>query len=48
MGPFKVTGYEYVGTVLLPILIGFGWTALRYALWSYEAKASNCAHLEGI
>jgi hypothetical protein len=48
MGPFKVTGYEYVGTVLLPILIGFGWTALGYALWSYEAKASNSAHLEGI
>lgn len=48
MGPFKVTGYEYVGTVLLPILIGFSWTALGYALWSYEAKASNDAHLEGI
>ncbi len=48
MGPFKVTGYEYVGTVLLPILIGFSWTALGYALWSYEAKASNSAHLEGI
>lgn len=48
MGPFKVAGYEFVGTVLLPILIGFGWTALGYALWSYEAKASNGAHLEGI
>ncbi|HZD55847.1 MAG TPA: hypothetical protein VE136_03940 [Anaerolineales bacterium] len=48
MGPFKVTGYEYVGTVLLPILIGFSWTVLGYALWSYEAKASNAAHLEGI
>ena len=41
MGPFKVTGYEYVGTVVLPILIGFGWTALGYALWSYEARASQ-------
>jgi hypothetical protein len=48
MGPFKVTGYEYVGTVLLPILIGFGWTALGYALWSYEAKASSGAHMERI
>lgn len=48
MGRFKVTGYEYVGTVLLPILIGFSWTVLGYALWSYEAKASTDAHLEGI
>ena len=48
MGPFQLTRYEFVGTVLLPILIGFGWTALGYALWSYEAKASNAAHLEGI
>ncbi len=48
MGPFKVTEYEYVGTVFLPTLIGFSWTFLGYALWSYEAKASNGAHLEGI
>jgi len=48
MGPFKVTGYEFVGTVLLPILIGFGWTALGYALWSDDANTSNVAHLEGI
>ena len=48
MGPFKVNGYEFVGTVLLPILIGFGWTALGYALWSDGAKASTRAYLEGI
>ncbi len=39
MGPFKVTEYEYVGTVFLPTLIGFSWTFLGYALWSYEARA---------
>ena len=48
MGPFNVTGYEYVGTVLLPVLIGFSWTVLGYTLWSYEARASNVLHLEGI
>jgi hypothetical protein len=48
MGPFKVTGYEYVGTVLLPILIGFGWAVLGYALWSSEARASSVALREGI
>ncbi len=41
MGPFNVPGYEYIGTILLPILIGLGWTALGYALWSDEAKASQ-------
>ena len=48
MGPFKVTGYEYVGTVFLPISIGFSWSALGYALWSNEPKASNVVHLGGI
>jgi len=48
MGPFKVTGYEYVGTLLFPILIGFGWTALGYAIWSDDANASNVALLERI
>lgn len=28
----------YLGTVLLPILIGLAWSVLGYALWSYEAK----------
>jgi hypothetical protein len=36
MGPFKVAGYEYVGTVLLPTLVGLGWSGLGYALWSYK------------
>jgi uncharacterized membrane protein len=41
MGPFNVPGYEYIGTILLPTLIGLGWTALGYALWSDETKASQ-------
>lgn len=41
MGPFKATGYEYVGTVLLPILVGVGWTTLGYAFWSNEVKAGK-------
>lgn len=32
MGPFAETAY--VGTVVLPVLIGFAWTVLGHALWS--------------
>jgi len=48
MGPYIGTGYEYVGTVLFPILFGFSWAALGYALWSSDAKASKGATLKKI
>ena len=28
----------YLGTVVLPILIGVAWTVLGYALWSYRGE----------
>lgn len=31
----------YLGTVVLPILVGLGWTVLGYALWSYEAAPTG-------
>lgn len=31
----------YLGTVVLPILVGLAWTVLGYALWSHEAKPSG-------
>ncbi len=34
--PFAETAY--LGTVVLPILIGFAWTVLGYALWSYRSE----------
>jgi hypothetical protein len=36
MVPFA--GTAYVGTVVLPISIGFAWTVLGYALWSYGSQ----------
>jgi hypothetical protein len=36
MVPFAETAY--VGTVVLPILIGFAWAVLGYALWSYGSQ----------
>jgi hypothetical protein len=31
----------YLGTVVLPILVGLAWTVLGYALWSYEAAPTG-------
>ena len=31
----------YLGTMVLPILIGLAWTVLGYGLWSKEAKATG-------
>jgi len=36
MGPFAETAY--LGTVVLPILFGFAWTVLGYALWSDRSE----------
>ena len=36
MVPFAETAY--LGTVVLPILFGFAWTVLGYALWSYRSE----------
>jgi hypothetical protein len=36
MGPFAET--PYLGTVVLPILFGFAWTVLGYALWSDRSE----------
>jgi hypothetical protein len=36
MGPFAETAY--LGTVVLPILIGVAWTVLGYAQWSYRSE----------
>jgi hypothetical protein len=36
MGPFAERAY--LGTVVLPILIGFAWTVLGYALWFYRSE----------
>jgi hypothetical protein len=39
MGPFAETAYlGTLGTVVLPILIGFAWSVLGYALWSYGSQ----------
>jgi hypothetical protein len=36
MGPFAEAAY--LGTVVLPILFGFAWMVLGYALWSYQSQ----------
>ena len=36
MVPYAETAY--LGTVVLPILIGFAWAVLGYALWSYGSQ----------
>ena len=39
MGQFAETAYlGTLGTVVLPILFGFAWTVLGYALWSYRSE----------
>lgn len=39
MGPFAETGYlGTLGTVVLPILFGFAWSVLGYALWSDRSE----------
>jgi hypothetical protein len=39
MGPFAETAYlGTLGTVVLPILFGFAWTVLGYALWSDRSE----------
>jgi hypothetical protein len=39
MGPFAQTAYlGTLGTVVLPILFGFAWSVLGYALWSDRSE----------
>jgi hypothetical protein len=40
MGPFaeKTAYLGTLGTVVIPIVFGFAWTILGYALWSYRSE----------